>query len=280
MWQHMTQRIRIVRRRRLHNITQQSRQQSRRNTQRLTRLVSTPLIIMSTVLFFYVASQSLTIYWQQYRSANTRTADSPAPTSLATPTNPNPTAPVVAMAVSDRVTPSATATPLPTTPATVTAVPVPLSIDSIRIPAIALDSPVVEVGWNEVINAQGQPELVWQVAEYAVGHHVTSAYPGQPSNIVFSAHVGGYGQLFRRLNEIAPGDVIYVRSNGRDFAYAAQEQIFVDETNPNPVEQITNVSYINQTSYEVLTLITCWPPSGPNRFTQRLIVRAVPLSGE
>jgi LPXTG-site transpeptidase (sortase) family protein len=159
-------------------------------------------------------------------------------------------------------------------------VPVPFSIESLRIPVIELDSPVIEVGWDEVINTQGQPELVWQVAEYAVGHHLTSAYPGQPSNIVLSAHVGGYGKLFRRLNEIAPGDVIYVRSNGREFAYAAQEQILVDERNPSQVEQITNVSYINQTSFEVLTLITCWPPTGPDRFTQRLIVRAVPLSGE
>jgi LPXTG-site transpeptidase (sortase) family protein len=274
MWQRMTQRIRVVRRRRLSAIAQQSLQQSRRNTQRLTRLVSTPLIIISVVVFLYLALQSLTIYWQQYSRSNTRISNQTTPTSAAT------AEPVVAMAIQATVTPFATVIPATVIPATATPVPVPFSIESLRIPVIELDSPVIEVGWDEVINTQGQPELVWQVAEYAVGHHLTSAYPGQPSNIVLSAHVGGYGKLFRRLNEIAPGDVIYVRSNGREFAYAAQEQILVDERNPSQVEQITNVSYINQTSFEVLTLITCWPPTGPDRFTQRLIVRAVPLSGE
>jgi LPXTG-site transpeptidase (sortase) family protein len=274
MWQRMTQRIRVVRRRRLSAIAQQSLQQSRRNTQRLTRLVSTPLIIISAVVFLYLALQSLTIYWQQYSRSNTRISNQTTPTSAAT------AEPVVAMAIQATVTPFATVIPATVIPATATPVPVPFSIESLRIPVIELDSPVIEVGWDEVINTQGQPELVWQVAEYAVGHHLTSAYPGQPSNIVLSAHVGGYGKLFRRLNEIAPGDVIYVRSNGREFAYAAQEQILVDERNPSQVEQITNVSYINQTSFEVLTLITCWPPTGPDRFTQRLIVRAVPLSGE
>jgi LPXTG-site transpeptidase (sortase) family protein len=270
----MWQRIRVVRRRRLSAIAQQSLQQSRRNTQRLTRLVSTPLIIISAVVFLYLALQSLTIYWQQYSRSNTRISNQTTPTSAAT------AEPVVAMAIQATVTPFATVIPATVIPATATPVPVPFSIESLRIPVIELDSPVIEVGWDEVINTQGQPELVWQVAEYAVGHHLTSAYPGQPSNIVLSAHVGGYGKLFRRLNEIAPGDVIYVRSNGREFAYAAQEQILVDERNPSQVEQITNVSYINQTSFEVLTLITCWPPTGPDRFTQRLIVRAVPLSGE
>jgi LPXTG-site transpeptidase (sortase) family protein len=255
-------------------IAQQSLQQSRRNTQRLTRLVSTPLIIISAVVFLYLALQSLTIYWQQYSRSNTRISNQTTPTSAAT------AEPVVAMAIQATVTPFATVIPATVISATATPVPVPFSIESLRIPVIELDSPVIEVGWDEVINTQGQPELVWQVAEYAVGHHLTSAYPGQPSNIVLSAHVGGYGKLFRRLNEIAPGDVIYVRSNGREFAYAAQEQILVDERNPSQVEQITNVSYINQTSFEVLTLITCWPPTGPDRFTQRLIVRAVPLSGE
>ncbi len=278
MWQRMTQRIRVVRRRRLGFIAWQSQQHQRRNTQRLTRLVSTPLIVISAILLSYVILQSTTIYWRQYTANTPWTQLLVVPTASATaePTHtplPATIAPTAVVTTAVPLTPTAL-------PATVTPMPTPNAIESIRVPVIELDSPVVEVGWDEVVNAQGQPELVWQVAQYAVGHHLTSAYPGQPSNIVLSAHVGGYGKLFRRLNEIAPGDVIYVRSNGREYAYAAQEQILVNEANPNQVEQITNVSYINQTSYEVLTLITCWPPTGPDRFTQRLIVRAVPLSGE
>jgi len=32
---------------------------------------------------------------------------------------------------------------------------------------------------------------------------------------------------------------------------------------------------LSPTDHELVTLITCWPPTGPNAFDQRLIVRAV-----
>jgi sortase (surface protein transpeptidase) len=150
-------------------------------------------------------------------------------------------------------------------------------ISAIRIPAIGVDSTVVEVGWDRIINAIGEPELVWQVAKYAVGHHVTSAAPGDMDNIVLSAHVGGYGRVFYRLNELRPNDEIQLMRDGRAYMYRVTDSIYVNEATATESEQIANLSYINPTGSEMVTLVTCWPPSGPERFSQRLIVRAWPV---
>jgi LPXTG-site transpeptidase (sortase) family protein len=150
-------------------------------------------------------------------------------------------------------------------------------ITHISIPAINLDSVVVDVGWEEIRDTTGQSTLVWQVAQYAVGHHYTSANPGQPDNIVLSGHVGGYGKVFRNLDQLKANDHIILTSGNQLFTYVVQQQIIVEELHASPSEQIANLSYIDTTPSETLTLITCWPPTGVDRFSKRLIIRALPL---
>ena len=188
------------------------------------------------------------------------------------PNTPAPPAPQPPTQSETNITPTTASIPV------ITATIQSQAITHIVIPAIALDSTVVEVGWDTISDSNGQSSLVWQVAQYAVGHHFTSANPGQPNNIVLSGHVGGYGKVFRNLNQLRPNDQIMLMSGARVFTYVVQRQILVDEQYASPSEQIANLSYIENTPSEILTLITCWPPTGADRFSQRLIIRAVPLT--
>jgi LPXTG-site transpeptidase (sortase) family protein len=149
------------------------------------------------------------------------------------------------------------------------------TMSRVVIPAIGVDAKTIEVGW-EVQQQNGQQVAVWQVAEYAVGHHKGSANPGEGSNIVLAGHVGGYGKVFLDLFYAAPGDEVLLYSQGQQYRYIVQERLLVDEEGAAPEQRAANARYIEPTGHEVLTLVTCWPPTGAERFRQRVIVRALP----
>lgn len=149
------------------------------------------------------------------------------------------------------------------------------TVSRIVIPSVALDYKVVEVGWRIEELAEG-PVAVWEVAEYAVGQHKGSANPGEGSNIVLAGHVGGYGRVFRDLFYVHPGDEVTLYSEGQQYLYVIQERLVLEEENVPPEQRAANAQYMAPTDTEMLTLITCWPATGPDRFTQRVVVRAVP----
>lgn len=150
------------------------------------------------------------------------------------------------------------------------------TVDRLVIPAIRVDFKVIEVGWD-TIEENGQLISVWQVAEYAVGQHRGSANPGEGDNIVLAGHVGGYGRVFKDLFYLKPGDEVIVYSRGQPYRYIVNERIVVDEEGVPPEQRLANARYIAPTGYEVVTMVTCWPPSGPDKFKQRVIVRALPV---
>lgn len=163
-------------------------------------------------------------------------------------------------------------------PAPITSEPlVPSTISRLVIPSIGVDSKVIEVGW-ETVEQNGQLIAVWQVAEYAVGHHRGSANPGGGDNIVMAGHVGGYGKVFKDLYYVQPGDPITVYSQGQQYRYVVRERLVVDEEGVSEEQQAANARYIEPTGEEMVTLVTCWPATGPNKFSQRVIVRAIPYS--
>jgi sortase A len=151
------------------------------------------------------------------------------------------------------------------------------TISRIEIPSIAVDSKVVEVGW-ELIEQDGQQFAIWEVAEFAVGHHHGSANPADGDNIVLAAHVGGYGKVFRDLYDVQEGDEIALTSNGVRYLYTVSERLVVDEEGAPEQQRHANATLLEPTGFETLTLITCWPLTGPQRFTQRVIVHATPLT--
>ena len=141
------------------------------------------------------------------------------------------------------------------------------------VPSIELDAPVLMVSWmkNPVTALQE-----WTVARYAVGHHYLSGLPGEGTNIVMSSHVAGYGKLFANLDKLLPGNTITLYEGDVEYSYTVTEQKLVPAAAPTEGEQIANMQLLDPTKGERLTLITCWPPTGPDRFTQRLVVVAEP----
>lgn len=150
------------------------------------------------------------------------------------------------------------------------------AIDRIVIPSVEIDAKVIEVRWETKTLKNGQEIKEWQVAEYAVGHHYGSANPGDNGNIVMAGHVAGYGKVFRELYYVEPGDHVTVYSGGQQFLYVVQDKIIVDDEDAPLEQRLANGEYIKPTDHEVVTLVTCWPITGFNRFQQRIIVQAVP----
>jgi len=153
------------------------------------------------------------------------------------------------------------------------------TITRVVIPSIGVDSKVVEVGWD-VQDQNGQQVAIWQVAEYAVGQHRGSANPGEHDNIVLAGHVGGYGKVFKNLFYINPGDQITLYSNGQQYLYTVQERLILTEEGVSTEQQMANAQYIAPTGYEAVTMVTCWPAKGADRFTQRVVVRATPFGAD
>lgn len=150
------------------------------------------------------------------------------------------------------------------------------TVTRLVIPSINVDSKVVEVGW-EVVEQNGEQAAVWQVAKYAVGQHKGSANPGEGDNIVLAGHVGGYGKVFKDLYYVKPGDQITIYSAGQQYLYTVQARLVLQEEGVPPEQRAANAQYIAPTGSEVVTLVTCWPAAGPDKFTQRVIVRAAPF---
>ena len=50
-----------------------------------------------------------------------------------------------------------------------------------------------------------------------------------------------------------------------------------DEEGVPPKQRAANAEYIGPTKNEIVTLLTCWPPKGPDTCTQRVVVRPVPF---
>lgn len=118
------------------------------------------------------------------------------------------------------------------------------------IPALNLDSPIVEVF---VQNG------AWQVADYAVGyHHGTGVVSA--NNMVLAGHKGLRGSVFRHLEQIKPGDEVIVVAAGQRHLYRVRT---TGRVWPNQVDVMF------PTEHAQLTLLTC-----TNWDTQRFTVVA------
>ena len=107
----------------------------------------------------------------------------------------------------------------------------------IQIPAIKIDAPVV----------QGDG---WEQLKKGVGQNISSANPGQDGNVVLSAHNDVYGELFRYLDKLQPGDQVVLYTQQRQYTYV------VDRT---AVVEPTAVEVMASTGSPTVTLISCYP---------------------
>lgn len=119
--------------------------------------------------------------------------------------------------------------PLPT--------PGPEQAIRLQIPALHIDAPIV----------QGDG---WEQLKKGVGQHYSSINPGERGNLVLSAHNDIFGEIFRDLDRLVPGDLVIVHTNQRPYTY-----IVVDTKIVSP----TSVEVLAPTEQPTVTLISCYP---------------------
>ena len=90
----------------------------------------------------------------------------------------------------------------------------------------------------------------WEQLKKGVGQHVGSADPGQRGNLVLSAHNDIFGELFRDLDRLRPGDQIRIYTLSQAFTYVVTGARVVE-----PAE----VSVMDSTSAPTITLLSCYP---------------------
>lgn len=91
----------------------------------------------------------------------------------------------------------------------------------------------------------------WSQLLKGVGHLDGSANPGDSSNMVLAAHNDIYGEIFRDIQYLEPGDEIRVQSNNnRWYTYVVYEKVVVDPT---------DVWVIQPGNEAIVTLVTCHP---------------------
>jgi sortase A len=102
----------------------------------------------------------------------------------------------------------------------------------------------------------------WEQLKQGVGHHLGSANPGTTGNVVLSAHNDIFGELFRNLDRLQPGDEAILYTATRKFVYRVIRIRIVEPT---------DVSVMAPTGRPTLTLVSCYPYMIDN---QRIVVTA------
>ena len=124
----------------------------------------------------------------------------------------------------------------------------------IQIPAIKVDAPVV----------QGDG---WEQLKKGVGQHLGTADPGKAGNVVLSAHNDIFGEIFRDLDQLKPGDEVVLFTNQRSYTYTVVDSQVVEPT---------AVEVMAPTKQATVTLISCYPYMVDD---QRIVITARLQSG-
>jgi len=187
----------------------------------------------------------------------------PAPGGTAAPVAPSS---VAGVTTAVRAT---TAAPTPLGPAT-TAVAPAVAVAPATLPEFRPGDPIAlmkipRLGVTQtIVSGVGRVEL-----QSGPGHFRTTPLPGGLGNAAIAGHRTTFGEPFRHLDDLEPGDRIEVTDVlGRRFLYLVQWSRVVAPT---------DLGVIESSGQPELTLITCDPP-----FTaaKRLIVRARLVDGE
>ena len=185
----------------------------------------------------------------------------PTPTSITEETP----APTPVRSVPEPATPTAEPAPTPKPK-----MPPPTRI---QIPSVGIDAPVVEVGYK-IVDIEGVQAIEWEVAEYAAGHHNTSANPGEGGNIVISGHNDWKGEVFRTLEHVQLGDEVILTSDAGVFRYRVVEIHYRKEVGVPLEERLATGRFLDPMPEERVTLVTCWPYGIDDH---RIIVVAKPV---
>lgn len=115
--------------------------------------------------------------------------------------------------------------------------PGPETARRLEIPVLSGDYPIV----------QGDD---WEQLKKGIGQYVGSGQPGKPGNVVLSGHNDIYGEPFRYLDRLKPGDEIVVSTERQVYTYLVEEVRVVEPT---------DVWVMGPTDHAQVTLISCYP---------------------
>lgn len=115
--------------------------------------------------------------------------------------------------------------------------PGPTQARRIIIPAIHVDASIV----------QGDG---WEQLKKGVAQHLGTPDPGQTGKMVLSAHNDIFGEIFKNLDQLVPGDEIQLYTAGQVFIYVVTGTQIIEPT---------VVSVMDATPYPSLVLISCYP---------------------
>ena len=130
---------------------------------------------------------------------------------------------------------------------------IPITDDTplrVIIPSLNVDNTIVQgVDWNAL--------------QQGVGMLPNGATPGSDTdNVVLAAHNDIYGELFRDLDQLAPGDEFQIQTRSGFFSYVVRESLIVE---PDAVH------VMDSQGTAMATLISCYPYRVNN---QRIIIHA------
>lgn len=108
----------------------------------------------------------------------------------------------------------------------------------------------IQIGAIDVDGAIYQGMYDWEVLKKGVAQHIGSAAPGRAGNMVLAGHNDVYGEVFRDLDQLAPGDEILVSSERQTYTYVVRETVIVEPT---------DVWVLAPTEFASMTLISCYP---------------------
>lgn len=149
--------------------------------------------------------------------------------------------------------------------------------ERLLIPKIDLEAPILPADPVEV-EFEGDYYLQWVAPDqFAVGWHHDSAPLGEVGNTVLNGHHNVHGEVFRRLEELEPGDQIIILGSGKTFHYVVSLKSILPERDQPINIRLDNASWIMPSEDERITLVTCWPY---NSNTHRLVIVASPLQSE
>jgi sortase A len=107
-----------------------------------------------------------------------------------------------------------------------------------------------------------------QVLRRGVGHLLGTPMPGEWGNVALAGHRDSF---FRPLRQIRPGDIIILRTLGRQFQYRVES---------TRVVSLANIEVLAATDKRELTLVTCFPFNYVGAAPHRFVVRAAQVSAD
>jgi LPXTG-site transpeptidase (sortase) family protein len=151
---------------------------------------------------------------------------------------------------------------------------IPRIPEQILIPAINVEAPIEPVSTFPMEVGSRTYEVWFAPRGYVAGWHDTSAMLGEQGNLVLNGHHNTRGEVFRDLIDLEVGDRVIISGDGLVREFQVVETLLFKERWERAGTRIENARWIEPTTDERVTLVTCWPYESN---THRLLIIAMPI---